>query len=67
MSLLETFSFLQGLRQGWVMLAIVLSCILSLLRPTEQLHECRDPWGIQPTWFCSFPPTQMKFLVVCSC
>ena len=45
------------------MLTIMPSCILSLLCPTGQLCECGDPWGVQPTWFCSFPPTQMKFLV----
>lgn len=45
------------------MLTIMPSCILSLLCPTGQLRECGDPWGVQPTWFCSFPPTQMKFLV----
>lgn len=45
------------------MLAIMLSCILSLLSSTGQLRECGDPWGVQPTWYCSFPPTQMKFLV----
>lgn len=26
------------------------------LNPTQQLQECWDPWGTQPTWFPSFPP-----------
>lgn len=31
------------------------------LNPTQQLQECWDPWGAQPTWFPSFPPIQMMF------
>ena len=61
MSFPQTFSFLQRLRQGWVMRP--LHCfIFQPLGPTEQLCECWDPWGTHPTWLRSFFPTQMKFL-----
>lgn len=55
--------FFWGLRQGWVMKAIVFSFIFKPLGPTEQLQGCWGPWGVQPTGFPSLPPTQMKFLL----
>lgn len=35
--------FPPGLRQSWVMKAIVFSFVFKPLGPTEQLHDCWDP------------------------